>query len=197
MIKQTSRVINEYFVNELMQLIEKYNQLEDTLVQKIEIIINCLGIQVKGSHRYSNLNELITFAESIGEEVDEDYVKFYFFVQENIKKIDNNEAEELWHELRDNGFAMLEADDVIMYSNIQYLRDYVENRLDDIMSDSYEIDRLFDKDVLIDYFMEEVSIDTVKREMLEDMDYVEILDIEPELMFEGKNGEMYRYAITA
>lgn len=44
MIKQTSKVINEYFVKELMQLIEKYNQLDDILVQRIETIINCLGI---------------------------------------------------------------------------------------------------------------------------------------------------------
>lgn len=82
-----------------------------------------------------------------------------------------------------------------MYSKLKDLREYVSDEIDEILGSSYHIDRLFDKDTIIDYFLEGTSIEEIAREMIDNYDeYEEVLDIEPEIMFESKYGQTYYYA---
>ncbi len=54
---------------------------------------------------------------------------------------------------------------------------------------------MFDKDTIIDYFLEGTSIGEIAREMVNNCDeYEDILNIEPEIMFEAENGQEYYYA---
>lgn len=63
------------------------------------------------------------------------------------------------------------------------------------MSCSYEVDRLFDKDTIIDYFVEGTSLEEVAKEMLDNYnEYKEVLNIYPEVMFEAESGQEYYYA---
>ena len=82
-----------------------------------------------------------------------------------------------------------------MYSKLKDLREYVSDEIDEILSSSYQIDRLFDKETIIDYFLEGTSIEEIAREMIDNYDeYEEVLDIEPEVMFQSKHGQVYYYA---
>lgn len=194
MISQKSKVINEYFMKELMQLIAKYNEIEESVVEKVEkIFASVMDEEVKG-RLLGNLDKVIELAEQVGETVDEDVIKLYFFANDHVKPTTMEEAEELWLTLIEEGYLMLDMD-TVLYADSENLKQCVEDRVEDILSDSYEVDRLMDKDTLIDYFIEGTSIGEVAREMIESRDdYEEILGIHPEMAFESSDGDCYYYA---
>ena len=49
----------------------------------------------------------------------------------------------------------------------------MSDEIDGILSSPYEIDRLFDKDTIIDYFLEGVTIEAVAREIVNNYDEYE------------------------
>lgn len=197
MISQKSEVLNQFFVKELMALVEKYNKLEEELVQKIECIFRNIQGDTEKQNMLANWDEMIQLAESM-EEVDDDLVQFYFFVRDNICELGIEEAKRLWEDLKHYGHVMIEQEDAIVYSDEEKLREYVEDRIDDILHSSYEVDRLFEKETLIDYFIEGISVEEAARDLLNTTcDYEEILGIDPEFMFEASNGEQYHYGIVS
>ena len=166
MLKNESKILNEFFMKNLTKLIEKYNKIDEVTVGKLEALVA---------------------------EVEDDVIQLYFFIRNNIKEINIIEAKAIYEEIAFRGYSTI--DDIIMYSKIKDLREYVSYEIDDILSSSYQLDRLFDKDTIIDYFLEGTSIEEIAREMIDNYDeYEEILDMEPEVMFEAKHGEAYYYA---
>lgn len=196
MISQKSEVINQFFMKELVELIEKFNKLEEQMVNRIEKLWTCIKDKKTKQRLMGSLDQIVKLAECIGEEVDEDLIMFYFGVQDNICDISMEEAKELWEELSTNGHVMIENEDTIIYSDERNLREYVEDRIDDILRTPYEVDRLFDKDTLIEYLTEEIFMDEVAREMMNNVyDYEKILDLHAEHIFEASNGERYQYGV--
>lgn len=192
MIMLNSIVIKEFFMQEIVALVEKYNQLDDVMVKKIELILQC--INSKGVRQLS-IDDLIEMAEKISDEnTNEDFIQFYYSYCENIEYLDIEDAEELWSELSSSGF--IKNSDVIIYTHSKFLREYTEERITDILQDSDEVDRLFDKETLVDYFTEEVPKDRIERELLNTVDPEEILGIEVEALFISSEGTSYRYAIV-
>lgn len=197
MISQKSEVLNQFFVKELMELVEKYNKLEEELVQKIECIFRHIQSDKEKQNMLANWDEMIQLAESM-DEVDDDLVQFYFFVRDNICELGIEEAKSLWENLKYYGHVMIEQEDVIVYSDEDKLREYVEDKIDGILRSSYDVDRLFEKETLIDYFIEGVSVEEAARDLLSTTcNYEEILGIDPEFMFKASNGEQYHYGIVS
>jgi len=145
-----------------------------------------------------DLDVTLALVDELGDEVDNDVIQLYFFIKNNIKEINIIEiniieAKSIYEEIEFRGYSKL--DDIIMYSKLKNLREYVSGEIDEILSSSYQIDRLFDKETIIDYFLEGTSIEEIARKMIDNYDeYEEVLDIEPEIMFESKYGQAYYYA---
>lgn len=140
-----------------------------------------------------DLDVTLALVDELGDEVNNDVIQLYFFIKNNIKEINIIEAKSIYEEIEFRGYSKL--DDIIMYSKLKNLREYVSGEIDEILSSSYQIDRLFDKETIIDYFLEGTSIEEIAREMIDNYDeYEEVLDIEPEIMFESKYGQTYYYA---
>lgn len=193
MLKNKSKILNEFFIKDLTKLIEKYNKMDEVVVEKLEALVVKVDDSEIKETLMKDLDATLALVDELGKEVDEDVVQLYFFIRNNIKEINIIEAKSIYEEIAFRGYSKL--DDFIMYSNLKYLREYVSDEIDEILGSSYHIDRLFDKDTIIDYFLEGTSIEEIAREMIDNYDeYEEVLDIEPEIMFESKYGQTYYYA---
>ena len=193
MLKNKSNILNVFFMKDLTKLIEKYNNIDKDIVQKLEDLVAKVDDNEIKETLMNDLDATLVLVDELGEEVEDDVIKLYFFIKNHIKEINIIEAKAIYEEITFRGYSKL--DDIIMYSNLKDLREYVSDEIDEILASSYHIDRLFDKDTIIDYFLEGTSIEEIAREIIDNYDeYEEVLDIEPEIMFESKYGQTYYYA---
>ena len=193
MLKNKSNILNVFFMKDLTKLIEKYNNIDKDIVQKLEDLVAKVDDNEIKETLMNDLDATLVLVDELGEEVEDDVIKLYFFIKNLIKEINIIEAKTIYEEITFRGYSKL--DDIIMYSKLKDLREYVSDEIDEILSSSYQLDRLFDKDTIIDYFLEDTSIEEIAREMIDNYDeYEEVLDIEPEIMFESKYGQTYYYA---
>ena len=193
MLKNKSKILNVFFMKDLTKLIEKYNNMDKDIVEKLEALVARVDDNEIKETLMNDLDVTLVLVDELGEEVDDDVIKLYFFIKNHIKEINIIEAKAIYEEITFRGYSKL--DDIIMYSNLKDLREYVSDEIDEILGSSYHIDRLFDKDTIIDYFLEGTSIEEIAREMIDNYDeYEEVLDIEPDIMFESKYGQTYYYA---
>lgn len=180
-------------MKDLTKLIEKYNNMDKDIVEKLEALVAKVDDNEIKETLMNDLDITLALVDELGEDVDDDIIQLYFFIKNNIKEINIIEAKAIYEEIAFRGYSKF--DDIIMYSKLKDLREYVSDEIDEILSSSYHIDRLFDKDTIIDYFLEGTSIEEIAREMIDNYDeYEEVLDIEPEIMFESKYGHTYYYA---
>lgn len=193
MLKNESKILNVFFMKDLTKLIEKYNNMDKDIVEKLEALVAKVDDNEIKETLMNDLDVTLVLVDELGEEVDDDVIKLYFFIKNHIKEINIIEAKAIYEEIAFRGYSKL--DDIIMYSKLKDLREYVSDEIDEILGSSYHIDRLFDKDTIIDYFLEGTSIEEIAREMIDNYDeYEEVLDIESEIMFESKYGQTYYYA---
>lgn len=192
MLKNKSKILNVFFMKDLTKLIEKYNNMDKDIVEKLEVLVAKVDDNEIKETLMNDLDLTLVLVDELGEEVDDDVIKLYIFIKNHIKKINIIEAKAISSYIAFRGYSKL--DDIIMYSKLKDLREYVSDEIGEILSSSYHIDRLFDKDTIIDYFLESTSIEEISREIIDNYDeYEEVLDIEPEIMFESKYGQTYYY----
>lgn len=176
MLKNESKILNEFFMKDLTKLIEKYNKIDEVIVEKLEDLVAKVDDNEIKEILMKDLDVTLALVDELGDEVDNDVIQLYFFIKNNIKEINIIEAKLIYEEIEFRGYSKL--DDVIMYSKLKNLREYVSGEIDEILSSSYQIDRLFDKETIIDYFLEGTSIEEIAREMIDNYDeYEEVLDI--------------------
>lgn len=193
MLKNESKILNEFFMKDLTKLIEKYNNIDKEIIEKLDYLVYKVVDRDIKEALMKDFNTTITLISELSDDVDNDVLQLYFFIKNNIKEINIVEVISIYEEIQYKGYSKI--DDIIMYSKLEDLREYVRDEIEGILSCSYEVDRLFDKDTIIDYFLEGTSIGEIAREMVNNCDeYEEVLNIDPEIMFEAENGQEYYYA---
>ena len=191
-----SQIINKFFTNELSKITEKYNKLDSDKINKIEVLMNKISDEYFKQELYSDFDEVIKLVNKIDEDLEDAVLNIYVFMNKNDEYIDIEKAKKIYEEVNYNGYYTDE--DIIIYSRLEDIREYVKDNIHDILSNSYEVDRIFDKDTIIDYLIDGKSIDDIGRELLDnESEYADILDISPELICTDKNNDKYYYAKLA
>lgn len=191
-----SQIINKFFTNELSKLTEKYNKLDSDKINKIEVLMNKISDEDFKQELYSDFDEVIKLVNELDEDLEEAVLNIYVFMNKNDEYIDIEKAKKIYEEVNYNGYYT--DGDIIIYSRLENIREYVKDNIHDILSNSYEVDRIFDKETIIDYLIDGKSIEDIGTDLLEnESEYAEILDITPELICTDKNNDKYYYAKLA
>ena len=191
-----SQIINKFFTNELSKITEKYSKLDSDKINKIEELMNKISDEYFKQELYSDFDEVIKLVNKIDEDLEEAVLNIYVFMNKNDEYIDIEKAKKIYEEVNYNGYYTDEY--IIIYSRLEDIREYVKDNIHDILSNSYEVDRIFDKDTIIDYLIDGKSIDDIGRELLDnESEYADILDISPELICTDKNNDKYYYSKLA
>lgn len=194
MINNKSEIINKLFFNELKELIDKYNNIEDETVDVIEKIFTSIEDEEIKNYLIrdsSKLQELVNRYNKI-EHLNIDEAIFFAWYNLNINIISMDKASEYYYELTTSNY--IEVENHLIYTNERDLRDYAKDELDTMLDMECNIDRLLDKDMIIDMWLNNTSKEDVLEEILMS-DYIEdILDLSPEYAFTTTNGIEYRYS---
>lgn len=194
MINNKSEIINKLFFNELKELIDKYNNIEDKTVYVIEKIFTSIEDEEIKNYLIrdsSKLQDLVNRYNKI-EHLNIDEAIFFAWYNLNINTISIDKASEYYYELTTSNY--IEVENHLIYTNEKDLRDYAKDELDRMLSSEFHIDRLLEKDILIDMWLNNTSKEEVIEEILMSDDIEDILDLSPEYAFTTTNGIEYRYS---
>ena len=194
MINNKSEIINKLFFDELKELIDKYNNIEDetiTLIERIDNEIEDKYIKeyiLKDSNR---LDEIITEYKNTNN-LDIDKVIFFAWYNLNIEEISMKNISNYYNELISQNYT--ENDNYLIYTNKNDLREYAKNELDYMLDMEIHIDRLFDKDPIIDFWLNNTTKEELLEEIMLNDDVEEILDLSPDYAFTLSNGIEYVFS---
>ena len=194
MINNKSEIINKLFFNELKELIDKYNNIEDKNIYAIEKIFTSIEDEEIKNYLIrdsSKLQDLVNRYNKI-EHLNIDEAIFFAWYNLNINTISIDKASEYYYELTTSNY--IEVENHLIYTNEKDLRDYAKDELDRMLSSEFHIDRLIDKDMIIDMWLNNTSKEEVIEEILMSDDIEDILDLSPEYAFTLTNGIEYRYS---
>ena len=187
-IEQLPLAIKKCFLKELEHLVSKYtpfsNYTDETIKTAISILekIGDMSIDDLG---VDYLLEVLEMLKQYNQEV----VEYHIWHNKNLTNdITLEEAKQQIEEINSNGFIMLE--EYIVYideDNKQMKRELAEKML----TDTYQIDRLFDKEELIDMWLNETSQEDTIRDLME-LRLEELLEEAPIEAYTNCNGiEIY------
>ena len=193
MINLKSDFLNTMFFKELQQLIKKYNEIDSKTQDIIESLMNHLDEELV-DYLLNNLNKLDEIVNTVkSKNIDMDIILFFTWYNSHIGDISLEIAISNYKVLDTNGY--IEIEEYLIYRSDKYLKEYAREALVSRLDDEYFIDRVFDKDMIIEFWLNKTDKYEVIEEILQDDDLEEVLDINPGYGFKDSSGIEYKYSI--
>ena len=194
MINNKSEIINKLFFNELRELIDKYNNIDKETIIVIERIDN--EIEDKYIKEYIlkesyKLDEIVIEYKNTNN-LDIDKIIFYAWYSINIEEISLKNISNYYNELISQKYT--ENDNYLIYTNQNDLREYARNELDYMLDMEYHLDRLLDKEMIIDIWLNNTTKEELLEEIMLNDDVEDILDLSPDYAFTLTNGTKYVFS---
>lgn len=193
MINNKSEIINRLFFYELKELIDKYNNIDDETITVIERIDNEIEDKYIKEYILKESNKLDEIIAEYKSNLDIDKIIFFAWYNLNIEEISIDKINNYYNELITQKYT--DNDNYLIYKNKNDLKEYTRNELDYMLSTEYHIDRLFDKESIIDFFLNNTTKEELIKEMMLDGDVEDILDLSPEYAFTLSDGSEYIFSI--
>ena len=195
MINNKSEIINKLFLDELKELVNKYNNIDDETINVIERIDN--EIEDKYIKQYilkesNKIDEIVTEYKNTNN-LDIDKIIFFAWYNLNIEEISIKNISNYYNELISQKYT--DNDNYLIYKNKNDLREYAKNELDYMLDMEIHIDRLFDKDAIIDFWINNTTKEELLEEIMLNDDIEDILDLSPEYAFTLTDGSEYVFSI--
>lgn len=192
MINNKSEIINKLFFDELKELIDKYNNIDDETITVIERIDNEIEDKYIKEYILKDSNKLDEIIAEYKNNLDIDKIIFFAWYNLNIEEISIDKISNYYNELISQKYT--ENDNYLIYKDKDDLKEYAMNELDYMLNTEHHIDRLFDKDTIIDFWLNNTTKEELIKEMMLDDDVEDILDLSPEYSFTLTDGSEYVFS---
>lgn len=192
MINLKSDFLNTMFFKELQQLIKKYNEIDSKTQDIIESLMNHLDEELV-DYLLNNLNKLDEIVNTVkSKNIDMDIILFFTWYNSHIGDISLEIAISNYKVLDTNGY--IEIEEYLIYRSDKYLKEYAREALVSRLDDEDFIDRVFDKHMIIEFWLNKTDKSEVINEIIQNDDLEEVLNINPEYAFKVSYGAEYRYS---
>ena len=193
MINKNSDILNELFLRELQVLIKKYNGIDEDTKTKIETIMETLKDEELKEYLMDNPNKLKELIEEKNEkELDKDIVIFFAWHNLKIGEVDVKKVKEYIEELKINSY--IELEEYIIYRMEDDLKDYAKETLEERLEQEYYVDKLFDKETIIEMWINKTTKEEMIQEIVDNVNIEEALELHPQYSFTLGNGTLYKYS---
>ncbi len=193
MINNKSEIINKLFFDELKELIDKYNNIDDETITVIERIDNDIEDKYIKEYILKDSNKLDEIIAEYKSNLDMDKIIFFSWYNLNIEEISMDKISNYYNEIITQKYT--DNDNYLIYKNKNDLKEYTRNELDYMLSTDFHVDRLLDKETIIDCFLNNTTKEELIKEMMLDGDVEDILDLSPEYAFTLTDGSEYVFSI--
>lgn len=194
MINTKSEIINKLFFRELQHLMNKYNSMNEYTITAIESVID--GIVDQDLQQYLidtpyKLNEIVDKVNK-GDRVETDAISFFAWYNQAITDIGIEDAINKLEKLQE--YKYLKIDEYLIYGDDKDLMQYAREELEDMLDIEYHVDRLLDKEIIIDMWINGTTKEEIIEELVDNSEVEEILELNPQYAFTTSKGYEYRYS---
>ena len=190
-----SPIIQKFMMNEINIIIQKYNNVNQEEVESIEELLNKINDEDFKEELLKDFDKALNLAREIGAtDISADEIKMYLWLRRYIDKgIQISDVIRYSEEVESNGYVELDKTSII-YKRGYCLKDLAREKLEYMLEDEYFIDKLLDKDSLIEYWMNGKSKDDVIQELIDGIEIEELLDFSMDTIIINEYGEEYIHA---
>ena len=194
MIEIKNDILNRLFLKEFQALVRKYNEMDNSTQETIESIINNIDDEELSEYLLNNPSKLDEVVSVIKDKsIDMNTIKFFIWYNCEIKDMSIENAISKYEILDTNGY--MEIEEYLIYRDDRVLNEYAKEALVNMLDDEIIVDRLFDKDMIIDFWINKIDKYEVIDEIIQNNDIEEVLDINPEYAFKVSKEIQYKYSI--
>ncbi|WP_394900119.1 hypothetical protein [Clostridium butyricum] len=193
--KKFSDIIQSFIANEINAILAKYNSIESDTLEKVENLISQIDDEEFKKEFLSDFNKTSQLATEIGDKcVDNLSIKLYMWIRSNTDLDLNIDAvENLIEEVEGKGYCEIN-DNTMIYIDGTNLKNIAVEKLETMLDDSYFVNKILDKDSLIEYFINGTSKDEVIRELVTGIEIEELLDMNIQTIFDNNYNQRYMVA---
>ena len=189
-----SSIIQTFMMNEINLVINKYSNIEPKKFEYVEALISKVDGEFK-EELLQDFDKALNLAMEIGEsDVDNLKINIFLWIKNNSNlELSISEVMRYIEEVQEEGYVLVD-EGIIIYKKDSDLTLLAREKLENMLEQERFIDKLLDKDSLIEYWMNGTSKDQVIRELVNAIEVEELLDFNSKLMVENEHGEEYMYA---
>lgn len=189
-----SSIIQTFMVNEINLVINKYSNIEQKKLEYVEALIS----KVDGAFKeelLQDFNKALKLATEIGEsDVDNFKINVFLWIKNNSNlELSISEVIKYIEAVEEEGYISID-EGIIIYKKDSDLKFLARQKLENMLDQERFVDKLLDKDSLIEYWMNGTSKDQVIRELVNGIEVEELLDFDSKFIVENQYGEKYMYA---
>lgn len=190
-----SEVIQAFITNEINAILDKYNNIDSYRILEVENLISQIDDEELKKELLSDFNKTSQLATEIGNKcVDNCSMKIYMWIRFNTNlDLNIDGIENLIQEIEEKGYCEIN-DNTVIYIDGTNLKNYAVGKLETMLDDSYYVDKILDKDSLIEYFINGTSKDEVIRELVNGIEIEELLDMNIQTIFDDNYNQRYMFA---
>lgn len=194
MINTKSEIINKLFFRELQHLMNKYNSMNEDTIIAIEFVID--GVVDQDLQQYlidtpHKLNEIVDKVNK-DDRVGTDAISFFAWYNQAITDIGIEDAINKFEELQENKY--LKLDEYLIHGEDKDMMQYAREELEDMLDMEFHIDRLLDKEIIIEMWINGTTKEEIIEEIVDNSEIEEILELNPQYAFITSKGYEYRYS---
>ena len=194
--KQFSDIVQKFLMKEINKVIAKYSKVSNENIEIVEELIKLIEDEELKEELYKDFDNTLEIAKELAEEYVEnraDIISMYLGIKDNTElKVSIKEVIKYYDDLKDNDYILIDGNHLI-YKKGSNLKSLARVALESMMDDEWHVDRLFDKDTIISYWVEGVSKSEAIEELLADGEVEDILDLDSVYIFSNKVDE-YLYS---
>ena len=189
-----SPIIKNFMMNDINKVINKYNNMEEEKVQKIECLISKIDDEEIRKELLSDFEQTLKISMEIDNiDVDNSIIKAYLWIKNNCDvDININRLVRVFEDVEENGYGFID-DNKVIYKMNAGLEDLERNKLEYLLETESFISNTFDKDTLVDMWINKTTKEEIQEELIREVDADELLNMRSELMFDSENDE-YMFA---
>lgn len=189
-----SSLIQSFMMNEINSIINKYSNIEARKLEYVEALVSKVDGEFK-EELLQDFDKALKLATEVGEnDVDSFKINVFLWIKNNSNlELSISEVIKYIEAVEEEGYASID-EDIIIYKKDSDLTFLAREKLETMLDQERFVDKLLDKDSLIEYWMKGTSKDQVIRELVNGIEVEELLDFDSKLITENEHGEEYMYA---
>lgn len=189
-----SPIIKNFMMNDINKVINKYNNMEEEKVQKIESLISKIDDEEIRKELLLDFEQTLKISMEIdNSNVDNSIIKAYLWIKNNCDvDININRLVRVFEDVETDGYGFI-YDDKVIYKMNAGLENLEREKLEYLLETESFISNTFDKDTLIDMWINKTTKEEIQEELIREVDADELLNMRSELMFDSENDE-YMFA---
>lgn len=191
-VNNISPIIQKFMMNEITSIIQKYNNVQQEQVINIEGLLAKIDDEEFKEELLKDFDKALNLATDLENlDVNTNQIKMYLWLRKYIdKEIQISGVRRYLEEIESMGY--IEVDETsIIYKKGSCLKELAREKLEYMLEDEYFVDKLLDKDSLIEYWMHGTSKEEIIEELVNGIEIEELLDFSMETILTNEYGEEY------